>query len=689
MTEVRLIRPVEVSKTLNNPTLEQEVGVIQEGFNLPDINSYLDLVKPRGSLRSSRFETIKKLTILNAAELLEYKPHETSSPSFSSEPMYESLMKIFDSAQGISEKSQIEGVQRIHNRNRGVPLDPKSKAKKIFCGPTARIEDHPVESTGFESIIRSLCKANDYEGRERLRNLIEQGPENGQVTFDNPKDEYELVASIIRWLSVKDERKLRIRCSQEIRIKIGELLDSDSDYTRPDPMLGGVAGFCSLMLAVQGHEVTMHNEGHTIKGITKHFPKEINVINENPDITTLTELELQNSKPSPGHFTMSLVNFTLPDELGELNIRYKKSSAETRTVHIPQGHSFRKDRDVIISGATFPVGFSENISDERLQMIAHTHDAVLLSGFQYPLTNDQFKSYERGVALLTSGTAPVVIEYSEPKCKGSNEEMTGILLLRENPISMIAFNTSEAEGFLSRLWDWHDKPATDASRDFENRLQLDDNFWLDLNNILARSKAQEVEKEKFHPDAPWRNPQEDSIWLYDAARLIQQVTDIPVVRIRAMDADVTLFDLSLSKIDAESVVEAVTFSRHQAYIKSAIAAGNIRNYREEVLVTALPTAEIIASNMRLAMELNGRFPTELNLQRQTGTNWFTELPNGQLVVMAVPFTFRVQNHTVSAGDTMGATATSELTEVLSMIHKRITGITENSKFALRPENFYG
>jgi hypothetical protein len=564
---------------------------------------------------------------------------------------------MFGKARFIMQESQQEGLTRIYSRQKGT-------RQKVLCAPTSRIEDHPISDKGFKMLIDGLVKAEGGLGRQKLIDAIQNGPADGGLFFKSPNDVYEAIGGIVRWLVVSEQKKSRVRFNQEIREKIWEILDSEG-YTRKEPMVGGVAAFCSQLLAAQGHDVTMYNEGHMIKEFDKHFDRDLKVFSDDPDIKNMGQLFDGNSKSSPGHFTVSLKYSDILNSLSILKIK-DKESGKILTVDVRNFPC--TNRDIIISGAQFPVGFSDNIPEARITNLGNEMDLGLFSGFQYPTDIQGYDKYFRGLNAFAKGTAAVALEYSEPKCAGEDVELYGLVQLRNSKVTAIACNTSEAIDLLLRIKNFHDSSLSDQAALYLDQLGLDESFWKELNDVLARFLKTKESKDQQPADAPWTNPTEDSIWLYGAAKIIQRLTNIPFVRVRGQYADVTLTKPGVTVSSPEDVVKKLTFSRKQAALKSATKTGNIRDVTDEVPLECVPQEGSLASNIRLGEWLSFNEPSEIGITERLARDWHIKLPSGHQIFLAVPHDFINRKNTVSAGDAMAATAWSSLADDLKATH---------------------
>ena len=564
---------------------------------------------------------------------------------------------MFNNARLIMKETQREYLTRIYSRQKGC-------RQKVLCAPTSRIEDHPVSDKGFKMLIDGLVKAEGGLGRQKFIDAIQNGPEDGNLFFKSPKDVYEAIGGIVRWLILSDQKKFRIRFNQGIREEIWKILDAQG-YNRKEPMVGGVAAFCSQLLCAQGHEVVMYNEGHMIEEFAKHFDRNLRVFSDDPDINTMGEILDKNPRSSPGHFTVSLKYSDILSALGKLKITQPESG---KILEIDVTDFPCINRDIIISGAQFPVGFSDNILQARIVSLGKEMDLGLFSGFQYPIDIEGYDRYFRGLSAFAEGKAAVAIEYSEPKCAGEDVELYGLVQLRKSKVTAIACNTSEALDLLIRLKKFHDTPLSDDAAKYLDQLGLDGSFWNELNDVLARFLKTRESKDSQPDDAPWRNPTEDSIWLYEAAKVIQRLTNIPFVRVRGQFADVTLTKPGVKVSSPEDVVKKLSFSRKQAALKSATETGNIRNVNDQVPLECIPSEGSLASNIRLGEWLSVIAPSEIGITARLARDWYIKLPSGHHIFLAIPHDFIKRKNTVSAGDAMAATAWSSLADELKSVH---------------------
>lgn len=538
-------------------------------------------------------------------------------------------LEQWDRTAAIMHKAMIRFLSDLQDRSAG-----RNVLRPLFA-TSSRTEDVEISDEMIHFLSEQLCATDS--GKAELRRLIMLGPESNRSSLESsmwaePASIMEVVASVMRHAIFGEGEKVRLRMSGELRAEIRtRLIEGKFDLLH---VLGGISGYLTQYATAIRDQPTLFIAGEAPDYLGKHLPLTTKIVHPDPAINDLDTLLSEHGVPGLPNFVAAFDRrhpFHFPDEIVDVARRL-----------LAGGDSPAVPLDVILAAQGSPPGFA-GIPLERLREIGAAHDLIVLTGMQSLKSHQEILDYIAGIDALAATKTPIGLEYSEPNKQGKAIEGDIIRALRLCPsIQMMAFNTAEARGCIIRFEEF--------SKANKNALGLPQ-LLRDQIDAMAKS-LNRYENGRFGSES------ENPAFIYDSARLLKQLFDVPVLRVRGKFADVTLIDSDLPQSYVPTVREALFVSRMQAAIKVALKGDNIRSPGDQFRIYALPTGEALAAlnalREHIGMHLVRAVPDVPSTTRPLVENWHLRMPSdqGYDVFAAYPVYFNIPGRTVSAGDTI-------------------------------------
>ena len=532
----------------------------------------------------------------------------------------------------LSEDAQVWGFRNLLRRSHGFDNH------EILLGTTSRVVDHIVTAEGLKILIQAVYKDTDANTRaeklESLKRAIENGPPEGMhseedaILWSTPQTPEELVAGIVRSGLLGGGDKRRMRVSPELRLWIQSAF-SEVGYA-PRSSLGGYAAHGTQLALAHFYLPTMLSlwKYPTSLYESSLLPKETAIIADRKDCHTIADLRPDELVASGGHYCFSLGNSGdkfLPEELSGLVV-------DGQTVNLETPHRI----EVIVSGSHAEPGFGDRDENE-MRAIGRAHKLMCLASLQYYETLSAAQKFFRQLAWARQEGTPCALEYSEPKPAARPIEVQMLrMMMQTKACDIIAMNTSEAFGLVERL--------IDTIEGGENLLEISVDTQRRMRAALELAEVHETQ---------WGDGREDPRWIADCALLLQEIFDLPLVRVRGMWADVTICGRYVEIDQPEEIRRALFFSRDQANVKVANASGSIRSLADQAWVWSSPTGQCVAAAAVVNDHLRTSFAPRDLLTESLMNNGYAQLSDGRRLFFALTKPMLVTDGgTTSAGDTM-------------------------------------
>ncbi len=497
-------------------------------------------------------------------------------------------------------------------------LRKEQRPLSVFLGPTARVVDHALEGDAVTHLIARLISEGSTE---LLFKAIDQGPGADEIVWARPENPIELVASIVRWAALRGGDKKRIRTSAELRNWVGETLEANAVDTRP--RLGGMTAVCTALAHALGDSPTMMALGTLPAGIAERLAPKTKVIGDHEDDTEIEELQVEGH--SAGHYCISSSTATplLPAAIEAIRVNGTSIPREAIS-----------KLELLITGASTTPGFG-TLDQRRIASIGQSNEVSVLTGVQAIDSVASCRRYFESVQTLHNAGSCTALCYSEPKWR---EGEISILKHIKNSaaVDFLGLNTGEAYDLLRRIND---------SMKAGNPLALGAQTAQELSNALAIGSRNK---------APWENGHESPEWVLRSALLLQEILEIPLVRVRARALDILAVDSCCNLNNAERIRDHLLVARHLGTTKAALKSGIINHADQLTVLQNPPQGRHLAALYCANDELR-----KLKLLHESWSaadfarDGHTRLRDGRQVFGAVPIHFFIKDGgTTSAGDTI-------------------------------------
>lgn len=508
----------------------------------------------------------------------------------------------------------------------------------ITLAPTSRVIDHLIGPTALNILARHLENSGKLE---ELKQAINLGPQNGDVIWEKPETPLQLLASIIRWGVLTEHDKRRIRVAAPLREWINNALKG---HYETHPRLGGISAVCTGLAIALGHEPTMMALGKLPPDILEHLPKSTKVIGTEAQWKTLADL------PPESEFSG---NFCVGVEYGALSLELVLGSIEVDNQRVEL--SSVPKIDVLITGTASIKGFN-GVTPERFAEHSKSQDLLVLTGSQDLDSQESVNHYISRVKAAHDQGTKVALCYNETKFPEVEPIFWGEIKAKAC-VEFFALNSFEAKGILERIH---------KSAKFSNPLGLNAAQLARIDEVLQIAKK----SPKF-----WEDGHESPEWLCESALLLQEILDIPLIRVRGMVNDVLVTAPNLD-INCESVRTHLWASRSLGTIKVANPKGLIHSPDDVVTLTNVPDGTYVAALYKVETQLGDR-PFKVGSLTE---NCFAQLKDGRHIFSVPPIQFYIRaGGTQSAGDVMDFTfASAECALALTMAWNANQAPSKNS-----------
>lgn len=480
----------------------------------------------------------------------------------------------------LSEPKHIEAAFNIHNEiaeiSEKISSDiarrkSREERPKILIAPTKAVIDRPITGKDIGILIYSLSETEKSD----LVDLT-----NNKTTFKNsPRDKIELLAAIIAVTYLDSKNKFRLMASDELRLWIKDTLAKSDQYQELPIRIGGATGFCGAHSRFLGVDATIVNLGKFQEGIKNILPKDLAVISA--DGMEVPASEIEEDKGNPGHFDLSIRPNSL--NLSSIKNRLKLFDSTGQEVDLDQ----HKAVDIIINGTTSTFGFGD-LTNQQIKEIANGKSAVIMSGAKDIVDDESLDQYIKSLKLLQSAGTAVYLLQSSPK-KPEFEPLMLKAFKEARCVDMISMNVDEAYQLLIQIG---------KSLENNNPLNITEEQKTRIDVALENANLQV---------APWGINEKPSVPSRIAA-LLQEITEIPAVRVRSRHIDIIVTDssLNLSAAEFNKTRQDQMASRVLAPLKAATRGNSLVDENDVPLPTDPATAESLLAFIALGRYL-GRY----------------------------------------------------------------------------------
>lgn len=519
------------------------------------------------------------------------------------------LLKVMSRSQAAQKEFHDDLQQRLNG---------DSERLRIFLAPTARAIDHLIDCTALQILVGRLVE--DGKAQE-LKDAINSGPGNSEVIWNAPETLVHLVASIVRWGALTDHDKKRIRVSGELREEILDILTSEGYDTRP--RIGCISAVGTALASVLGHEPTMMALGTMPYEVARRLPAQTRIVGTNAEHQFIEEL------PGDDGFCG---NFALLVPDGCLGLEPILGTLQVNGAHLKEDAMSKID--VLITGTSSIHGFS-GVGLERMCEIGSAHDLMILTGTKDLDSKEEMAEFFDRVSQGHAAGMAVALCYAESKFPAKEVELWCAIRQRRC-VELLALNSLEALGVLERIY----QDTSEA-----NSLKLSADTILRLNDALVTGKTR---------SSTWGDGHESPEWLIKSAMLIQEILQIPIVRVRGMVSDILVTDAALA-LNAEDTRGNLFVSRNLGTMKVAHPRGLFANAQEIGNIRNYPDGTHAAALFKIADVLKWLDGNSAEVE-SFAHNQYMLLKDGRYAFAVPPTPFySKEGGTMSAGDTKDLT----------------------------------
>ena len=535
--------------------------------------------------------------------------------------------------QSLRNSAQAEFFEGLQRRSAG------ENRLQVLTAPTSRVVDHMVDGVAVRLLFERLLT----QGRkDELLRAINQGPADGSQIWEQPADPIELVAGMIRWAYLTDHHKKRMRAPTEVRQWIEESL-ALAGYASKS-RLGGASAVGATLAAALQHNAAMVCLGKVPANVSQLMGDNFELVTDQPEIDKFSEIELDHKEP--GHYAVMEqgVFDLLPEEVKEIEIN-------------GQMHTTGKRRlDLLVTGASGEPGFGK-LGLERFAELGQRTDITLLSGVQNLRNEEEIVPFFARVKALHDSGSIIALLYSEPKQK-ELEQLSMRAIRERRCVDYLSMNSLEAVGLLSRMQQHPGTPpyykacATGALRIGNSNSEI------------------------------WGSGHENPEWILRSAALIQELLEIPLVRVRGKAVDILVCAADVEISDPHAVRASLLMSRDMATLKVADPKGVISSINQIVPLANPPDGKYLAALNAVGKALAALENRENSVDALFGWRCFERLKDGRMIFATAPLPFYDRaGGTQSAGDTIDCTfATEQARGLLRKCWERSIDAGEVEKF---------
>lgn len=511
------------------------------------------------------------------------------------------------------------------------PRPLQHESPRILFGPNSKIVDHLISAQGLKGLVRALLVA----GRgEELRRAIGHGPEKGGVVWDTASTPVELVAGIVRWSGQKGGEKCRLRATDAVKTWATSTLATKGVDTAP--RLGGVSAVGSQLCLALGAAPTMLALGRLSPDLLNFLPPDLAVIGDDPLHTTLETLpRADNSAPN-----LSIQHKGAPLDLGLGDLPLAEREP---------GRGDFSEIDILVVGSGEPP--FEGLSLPRAREIGVSQDAMILTGAHRLKGDAEISQFFDRVGAIRDGGAAIALLYTDARYP---EQVPAIFseIRKRGCVDYLSMNVTEAFNLLTAMLQ-----ASERSPLFEGS--------------DVRERIQRATERAAQPAGEWGSGRESPRWCAESALLLQELTGIPLTRVRSRAVDVLIADAAVPIDDPYRVRNHLIVSRNLATLKSADMDGLLDSPKDLMPLRNIPQGKYVAALQRVqdVWRDSGEEGTLSTLVPESG---FAQSDRGRTIFAVPPIQMYDQTGgTQSAGDTIDVSfVASEALRLLRAVRRR-------------------
>ncbi len=497
-------------------------------------------------------------------------------------------------------------------------------AESICLAATSCVVDHAYGPEAVRALIEHVIEAIP-DGQNKFLQAVNTGASKLEGDLDSGLLDF--LAGLVRHVAISGDQKFRIVLPQEMRQFIRAILVERIPNNPYPPRPGGM----SLVNALQARSffpkgnVYMFCLGDMPGELIDYFPDDIKIVNEDPDRVSAAQLPRQSGWD--GHFAMH------SDGSGEDPNILPSSILSVKVDGVDYLREAFNKFDTILTGRKIVSDFTGLPKEwfSRLKKV----DAIQLTGLHKLDCETAAATYINDLGKISSEECVVALSYSEARNKSF--EMKLWEMFREaRVIDLLSANVGEILQFGKRL---HSLAHT------TNPLNLSQSQISELDRLY------ELGKQKGE-DGRIGVKEENPCFVAEVALFLQDILQIPLVRVRGKLIDVLVADSKLNFEDLSSVPKDLITSRYLALQKVAHPDGLLTSREHVGLALDIPSAESIAGIKYVAEDLAER-AVSAEAAQMLPFDFHLKLGDGRKVFVAPTVTFSVfDGGTVSAGDLM-------------------------------------
>jgi hypothetical protein len=488
-------------------------------------------------------------------------------------------------------------------------------APRVLLGPNSKVVDHLVSGVGLLTLVASV---RESAGEAALLKAINDGPGNGELVWNVASTPLEFVAGVIRWGTVRGKEKCRIRATDEVRAWVAETLLAAGVDTKP--RLGGVSAVGTQLSQVLGAIPTMMALGSLSPDILQYLDPKTAVVGTSEQTKTLGELPRAKS---------AIPNLSIQHRGAPLELPLSQCTvAQTASCHQTIG-----EIDIIATG-NGEVPF-EGLSVERSRRLGQVHDIMVLTGAHRLRAAEDTESFFEHVAAIREGGTAIALIQADPR-HADNAPRILQKIRDQKVIDYWGMNGSEAFHILTLVAESSALRRTLAPECFDR---------------LTKALASAAE-----PTTIWPSSRETPRWIAESALLLQEIFDVPLVRVRGRAVDLLAVSPRLRDEDLSRVRDHLIISRNLATLKVAELDGLLDDPKDLLPLRNLPDGGYVAAVRGVQDVWEARFPSSRHgsfAELQLSECGIARSETGQALIAVSPIQFYDRTGgTQSAGDTI-------------------------------------
>jgi hypothetical protein len=526
---------------------------------------------------------------------------------------------------------------------------------EMFIGSRGFCVDVTLNPDHIRYLLNAVIKDKDgalsHEKLMRFHDIVD-----GIIPEKDMEDTaLDMIATLYKVIRHSEGAKTRKRFSEKQRAEVFNLL-SEGFNIESVPMTAGqfvlplrrISEFMGIRV-LPYHDKPIPNSVFE-KGILN--PK-AQVLDGDGNLVNLETFATPDSECTscPYHFTFSTErrSFTTPGYFTARPETTDPSEWDTQEQFLEPSR-----QNIILSGVTSPRPFT--LSKVALKKIAQQISKYILTNLQYSDSHDSLMKIINQFKNFKTSSNYIAYEYATMKKEGLALEAFASY---KSFCHSISFNAAEAYEALSII--------KDNPKEAKRLLKLNDQ---DISQI--QSLVNFTSPDLNSNDKPfWEKNFEDPEWIIQAAVVLQNALQLPLVRVRGLHTDVCVTDKKNSlQLTGEVILEAAFAGRFIAQIKAARRNGINEELQFNQLILPFPSPEVIAATYK-AFHVMNQLDNNSQSNNESPGNFYRTMQDGRLIVCTSPPTFFTVHDTTTCGDIMCAIFNTKIGDFVTAMHKNL------------------